>query len=454
MNIISEMVDTQKDYLLKKDTPALFNEFRKMYSEWGAELQTESALTEFAEVVQQELNISEKEVLLNVDKSVEVGFMTSEQRDLIASSLGINEQNPPEKDKDALPDEEEADKEEEEILDDSPEGEEPPLEGGPEDMPGEPPAGGEEEPAEPAPEIDKPSAPEKEYFGDRRQGQNMEEVFFVQKLGDDGNIEDLTIVDAEDKEIVSAKDRGMDVTDIEGFLRDAIKGLDLEKLSPDILDRYNYLSVMPEEEEVEEIMPGEEEAIGQKEELPSEGGLDFDQKAPLEGRISVVSEGRDEVLSKAGVDPEDWFRSEDTIYFRGVGEDEARAIAAELGGRLVSAKEFEGKKFYAVVLESKDSSANLIEAKGLKPGDILICDSQKSCQELIDFFGGKVVGEVKVGGKTFYKIMVEKINEQYNVLASGISDERTADDLARTKKGVKIQDPDQQDKWIVISKEQ
>ena len=84
----------------------------------------------------------------------------------------------------------------------------------------------------------------------------------------------------------------------------------------------------------------------------------------------------------------------------------------------------------------------------------MICDSEKSCKKIMDFFGGKVVGTIPVGGKTFYKIMVEKINEQYDILASGISDERTAEDLARSKNGVKIQDPDQKDKWIVISKEE
>ena len=117
--------------------------------------------------------------------------------------------------------------------------------------------------------------------------------------------------------------------------------------------------------------PEEGEAIGQKEELPAEGDIDFDTKAPLESKnqISVLSEDREQMMNKAGVDAEDWSRSEDTIYFRGVGEDEARALAAELGGRLVSAKEFEGKKFYAVVLEGRESFANIIEAKGLKPGE-------------------------------------------------------------------------------------
>ena len=440
MNIISEMLDSKKSYLFKEEAPVLFEEFKKIYDTWGVELQTEGALKEFAEVIQQELNLSEKDVLANANESVAVGIMTSEQRDMLRSGLSINEQLPPEEDEDALPDDEETDTGEEEVFD---------------EPGGEPPDPEEKEKAI-TPETDKPEAPEKEYFGDRREGQNMEQVFFVQQTGDSGDIEDLVIVDAEEKPIISAKDRGMDITNIEEFLRDAINGLDLEKLSPDILARYNYLNVMPEEEEVEELLPEEGEAIGQKEELPAEGAIDFDKTAPLERRhsVSILSEDRDQVLNKAGVSSDDWFRSEDTIYFRGVGEDEARAIAAELGGRLVSAKEFEGKKFYAVVLEGKVSFANFIENKGLNSGDILICDSEEPCKELLGVFGGKLVGEVKVGGKTFYKILFENVNEQYNVLASGISDEKTADELARNKKGTKIQDPDNPDKWLVISKEE
>lgn len=458
MNLISEMVNLGRKNVFENPLPPMYEEVMRFYENWKDPISDLEGMKDFVDVSHHELGISARGLYEVFKKAVELHAVPSTYLSLLKQGLGVAERKLLEVDEDpnAFGDEDDF---EEKPTEDVPE-EDPNLE--------KEPALDEPETEEPAPAADKPKAPEIQYLGHKRD----KFYNFQEEVNDQGETTDLVIVDAEGKRVLSAKDRGMDLTQVEKFLRDVTDGLELDEISPDILKRYNYFNILPEPEpEAEELMPEEGESVGKADTLPTE---DFEEPelAPMES-ISVMRESRMDVLSKAGVDTEggDWFRLGNEIYFRGVPEATAREIASQLGGRLISAKKLQGIKFYSVVLESKDGEVfddkqSFLKAikeslVKFKPGESFFMGDKDAAREFAKTYGGKITDVRIIKNKPFYKVVIdgnpagaeESVSEEYDVLASGLSDPKLADDIARTKNGVKIQDPKDKTKFLVIAQD-
>jgi len=145
----------------------------------------------------------------------------------------------------------EQDEEPEEVTHEEPKPEEPEKE-----IPSEP-----EKPKEPQ----KPEATEitKEYVG------NTEDThyYLISTKDEEGNVEDLQIVDQEGTEKFSAKDHSIDVNNVPEFLFKGIKELKIESIEFGVFERYLFPYVFEENEETEEETPEELEELPEKPEV-------------------------------------------------------------------------------------------------------------------------------------------------------------------------------------------
>lgn len=326
--------------------------------------------------------------------------------------------------------------------------------------------------------------PEKEYLGSAEG-----EFFYINRKGSDtGDIEDVLICDASGKEVFSARKRGLDYGDMVGLLRVAIDELDIDEISTDILDEYDFLTPDEPEENLEEVPQGTP---------PAEANPgDFGGEAMGSAFESKVNEGMKDTLKKAGVDVESghWVSTGDAVYFRGVADDIAQAIADQLVGRLDGTVILDQKKFYKVVLESKVNEVTTQEiSKSLinyiKGNDLLKKNLDFTLKEIegskrLGSFDkeaslDKIMTLVKEGANMAYKMkdslvgenpniypaeetlkqtaleilssVKESVSESYEILASGIADEPTAQQLASAKGGYVIPDPKEQGKFLVVA---
>jgi hypothetical protein len=103
------------------------------------------------------------------------------------------------------------------------------------------------------------AGPVKEYLGNN----GASEYFYLVNIaGDDGNVTELQVTDAEEKVIYTTKDSEMDVNDVAGFINSAIKSKEIANISTDILTKY----LMPEENPEKEVAEEEDkQAIPEQE---------------------------------------------------------------------------------------------------------------------------------------------------------------------------------------------
>jgi hypothetical protein len=271
----------------------------------------------------------------------------------------------------------------------------PDDEGGPE-------AGEEAEEVEPETEEPEEELPEMELLG------LTQDTYYtlIRKTNDAGELDDLIIQDQEETELLSAKDKGIDIQDNAGFIRLAVDELDMEWADPEVLKRNDLLKT--EEDEIEgeeEEVPGEtpQEIPPAETKAGEVGGKQM--VAPFES-VQKVNEGLEDVMKKAGVDISQYLNTGKAIYFRGVTDDIARSIASELVGSIVGTTPMDGIKFYKLILESKIDKTE------------------------------------------------ERIIEGYTIVASGIEDEDTAKKLATEKNGFSTPDPKKEGTFLVLRDEE
>lgn len=120
----------------------------------------------------------------------------------------------------------------------------------------------------------KPALPEKEYLGLK----GDVNFYLVRKMSDAGEVQDLIIVDQEDKPLMSAKKKGFDLDDPLPFFSEAARELDIEKVDFGFFERYFWpvYEEMLKKQEEEEAELGEEpeqaQSIPVEEPKPGEFG--------------------------------------------------------------------------------------------------------------------------------------------------------------------------------------
>ena len=119
-----------------------------------------------------------------------------------------------------------------------------------------------DKPATPTPEPLEKAGPVKEYLGN-----NGSDTYFylVVVSGDEGTPKELQITDANEEVIYTTKDSNLNVEDIAGFIKSAIKEKEIANISTDLMDKYLFpaeapvVDVAQEEEKPETEMPQAED---------------------------------------------------------------------------------------------------------------------------------------------------------------------------------------------------
>ena len=100
------------------------------------------------------------------------------------------------------------------------------------------------------------SGEEKEYLGAKGQDQ----YYYIKTIyGEGSQVEDLLLLDASEKQLLSAKEAKLDPADITNFILTAIKEEELTLISVDIVEKYILKPAEEEEEEEEEGLTKEVE---------------------------------------------------------------------------------------------------------------------------------------------------------------------------------------------------
>lgn len=450
------------------ESSELSDRFVSLYNSWGNLIFENKEFKLFSSVVSGDLGVSESKVREIAEKAHELGLV----------NIPVLNEELPQKQNPQMAGG--ADQPQPEIAK-------------PDDVPQSTP---EENPEEVAPEGDaeqetdeqdaNSELPEKELLGSR-QG-----VYFyvVRKSNANGDLEDVVIQDQEEEELFSAKNKGIDFQDILSLIRFAVEELDMEEIDVDFVDRYNLLE--PEEEEAEEDMSDIPQGVEPAQTQPGDLGA-----SSLGSTMESINEGREEILKKAGVGVEDWLDTGASVYFRGVSDDQARAIAAELQGQLVGTVVLDQRKFYKVILESinefsikntpdvvkqyidnhdellrkltqlkkefnqqrKEGRYNHDAALGqveevVKRGADLVYQMEKNISTDRDEIAYLTDVDIKELATQYLQQLEEKINEEYDVVAADVEDEQTANDLAKNKQGFAVADPKQKGKFLVLKQKE
>lgn len=128
----------------------------------------------------------------------------------------------------------------------------------------------EEEPAKeelPKPK-EEPVEYKKEYYGSKGGDKHF---YFVHKQNEEtGVVEDLQILDIDDKTVISAKEKNLDITDEAAFLKAVAPAVGIDMVAYDIVTKYDLLGLEPKEEEKPKEEKSIEEPKEEKPEVPAE----------------------------------------------------------------------------------------------------------------------------------------------------------------------------------------
>jgi len=154
-----------------------------------------------------------------------------------------------------------------------------------EEMPAEdvpsPPAALDDEPAEVSPAEEPMEEPEEELEMELVGSKGDTYFYMTTQDSDAGEREDLIIVDQDEDKVFSAKEAELDINDEGRFLLEALREIDIDSVSYDLVVKYIFpmIEEAKEEEEEEGEGEGEEEVAG--EELPLE---DEEKEIPVESK--------------------------------------------------------------------------------------------------------------------------------------------------------------------------
>jgi hypothetical protein len=135
----------------------------------------------------------------------------------------------------------------------------------------------------------------KEYFGSA-DGQDKH-LYFIHKQNEDtGAVEDLQIIDVNDRVIYSAKEQNLSIDDEKGFLKKAAAEGDLvPMISTDLVLKYDLLDLKePKQEEV----PQEDQEQAAQEMQPGQGQPEMGDQLPPEENPRVGNESKNTVVNK------------------------------------------------------------------------------------------------------------------------------------------------------------
>jgi hypothetical protein len=341
-------------------------------------------------------------------------------------------------------------------------------------------------------QIQADQLPEKEYLGSTQD----KHYYIVRSSNDSGDISDVVVEDQTEEEVWSAKEKGVNFTDMKELIKAVVSDLDLELVSTDIIIDYKMLEEENPEEDMEEVPQGTPPA----EANPGEVGGERMESSFDGAKNESLTEGIKDTLKKAGVDVESghWHRNGDNIYFYGVHDDIAQAVADQLCGHLEGNVIEDGIKTYKVVLESRITEAtqkemgqsliNYIKDHGALNNNLGQISNEIKADKLQGTYKkeqalDKVLAIVKEGAGLAYKVegqlvptseafpsesmlketavellnsISERVNEDYEILAADIADMETAKQLAQSKQGYAIADPDpnKKDKFLVVRNKQ
>ena len=129
----------------------------------------------------------------------------------------------------------------------------------------------EEEPGKPPEEEEEPGKPPEEGevppVGKLYLGNKDDTNYYIDVISsEDGVVEDIVIYDQEESQVLSAKEKELDVSDVKSTIINIVKDLELLTISVDVLFKYDLLGLEEEEEP-----PKEEEEPPKEEELELEG---------------------------------------------------------------------------------------------------------------------------------------------------------------------------------------
>ena len=121
---------------------------------------------------------------------------------------------------------------------------------------------------------------DKEYLGNKDQTH----YYFVRDISDDGNVENLLIVNQDEDELFNAEEKEMDVEDPSAFILAALDEIDIDNISYDIYMNYIYSAYIEQEEP--EIEDEEEPVEPEEEETEEEISVEDEEEAvaPTESR--------------------------------------------------------------------------------------------------------------------------------------------------------------------------
>jgi hypothetical protein len=479
MDLIEQFSRMNHNQIFERDEK--YSRLLELYNSWGDPISSPEDYQLFSSIVKHDLEVDEARVGELMRKAIIAGDMDSSVGSFISESV-INEQEPiikpqPQqqesqpgagvnpKDAIAQPDNEEG----------------APSEG----LPSE-----EEESTEE--QIQADQLPEKEYLGSTQD----KHYYIVRSSNDSGDISDVVVEDQTEEEVWSAKEKGVNFTDMKELIKAVVDDLDLELVSTDIIIDYEMLEEENPEEDMEEVPQGTPPA----EANPGEVGGERMESTFDRAKNESLIEGVKDTLKKAGVDVESghWHRNGDNIYFYGVHDDIAQAIADQLCGHLEGNVIEDGIKTYKVVLESKVSEStqkemgqsliNYIRDHGALNNNLTQISKEIKASKLQGTYKkeqalDKVLAIVKEGADLAYKVesqlvpakeafpsesmlketaiellnsISERVNEDYEILAADIADMDTAKQIAQSKQGYAIADPDpnKKDKFLVVRNKQ
>lgn len=324
--------------------------------------------------------------------------------------------------------------------------------------------------------------PETEPIG-VRQGYEYE---LVRVTNDSGDIVDVVVQDQTEEQVWSAKEAGVDFTDMRALVREIDSELSLEVISSQILTNYGFFDPIEPEEDVEDVDTG----IPPVESNPGDVGGPPLETVVDEGVIEE-SDGLEKVLSGSGVVDRWWWMPGKDLVVAGINDDQATAIASQLNGEVAGTLIQDGRKCYRIIFESsivetnhsmKMAILNYINEHevvkknlgqisiDLKKNDPTYTSTkafyevlglvEASAKRVFEVQGGVVGGKLSYPSETQLKNLATEImyylhecravNEDYEVLASNISDEEVAKSVATSKQGQVIKDPEDEKKFIVI----
>ena len=172
----------------------------------------------------------------------------------------------------------------------------------------EPEKNDDEQKTEETPQKTKLPEYDKEYFGSK----DTISYTLVRDKSDSDEVNDLQITEAEGNNVFSAKDNGLDVNDVPGFIEMALKEVDVDEVSYDLVMRY-FIRPAEEEMEAEEDLEREEEAEEVKDE--EESLEDIEIPSSTVGEITPESKIQEKDMKKIQIG--------DTVKYRpNFGRDE------------------------------------------------------------------------------------------------------------------------------------